>query len=121
MKTRGSNTYQNIPEFSHGKAIDDDANTRWATDSGTKQAWLEVDLGKPTKFGRVNIEESSGRVQAFEILVKQGEEWKPVTKGTKIGEHFTAEFEPVTAQTVRLMILDASDGPTISDFQLLAK
>jgi alpha-L-fucosidase len=27
-------------------ALDDDPETRWATDSGTHEAWLEVDLGK---------------------------------------------------------------------------
>lgn len=121
MKITSSNTYQNLSEFSDSKAIDDDGDTRWATDSGTKQAWLEVDLGKPTEFSRVNIQESLGRIQAFELVVKQGEEWKPVTNGKKIGEHFSAKFEPVTAQTVRLKILDASDGPTIANFQLLNK
>ncbi len=121
MKTSTSNIYQNDSAYGPDKAIDDDDNTRWATDNGTRQAWLEVDLGKPTRFGRVNIEEPYGRVRSFEILVKQGEGWKPVTKGTKLGDHFTAGFEPVTAQVVRLNILDASDGPTISQFQLLAK
>ena len=38
-----------------------------------------------------------------------------------MGPGFTASFAPVTAQVVRLNILDATDGPTISEFQLSAK
>ena len=37
------------------KAVDGDPETRWATDNGTRQAWLEVDLGKPVTFSRAMI------------------------------------------------------------------
>ncbi len=30
-------------------------DTRWATDANTTSAWLEVDLGKPTRFSRATI------------------------------------------------------------------
>ena len=30
----------------------------WATDSGTKSAWLEVDLGKPVTIGRAAFEQA---------------------------------------------------------------
>lgn len=38
-------------------ALDDDPDTRWATDAGTREAWLDVDLGKPTAIDRVTITE----------------------------------------------------------------
>ena len=50
--------------------VDDDEATRWATDSGTHQAWLEVDLGKTTTFNRVKITEAYDRVKKFELQYK---------------------------------------------------
>jgi alpha-L-fucosidase len=107
---------------SAGKAIDGDENSRWATDAGTKQAWLEVDLGQSVKFGAVAIDEAyAGRVQAFELQCKEGDGWKTFHKGTTLGADIEARFEPVTARVVRLNILQANEGPTIAEFQLLAK
>ena len=37
---------------------------------------------------------------------------------TRIGEQYADDFQPVTAQYVRLNILEATDGPTIWEFQL---
>jgi hypothetical protein len=40
-----SNVYQKL-HSEHGPqlAFDNDAHTRWATDSGTKQCWIAADL-----------------------------------------------------------------------------
>ena len=77
----------------HGpdKAVDDDPSTRWATDAGTQQAWLEVDLGKPTTIDRAMIDEAyAGRVQEFELQAKEGDAWKTFFRGTTIGERLRA-------------------------------
>jgi alpha-L-fucosidase len=115
-----SNVFQNSPEHGPGKAFDDDPGTRWATDYGVKQAWLEVDLGKPTTFASVAINEAYDRVRQFELQYKDGDTWKTFLSGTRIGAKFTQDFAPVTAQHVRLNILGATDGPTIWEFQLMA-
>ena len=119
-KARASNVYQNNPQHRPDKAVDDDPATRWATDSGVKQAWLEVDMGKPMTFNRVKISEAYGRVRQFELQYKDNGQWKTFIRGTKIGSDYVKDFEPVTAGQVRLNILDATEGPTISEFQLLA-
>ncbi|HUT46078.1 MAG TPA: alpha-L-fucosidase [Sedimentisphaerales bacterium] len=119
-KARASNVYQNNPQHRPDKAVDDDPATRWATDSGVKQAWLEVDMGKPMTFNRVKISEAYGRVRQFELQYKDNGQWKTFIRGTKIGPDYVKDFEPVTAGQVRLNILDATEGPTISEFQLLA-
>jgi alpha-L-fucosidase len=118
-KARASNVFQRSRAYGPDKAIDGDPGTRWATDSGVKQAWLELDLGKPVAFGRVAISEEFDRVQRFELQYKDGEAWKTFLQGTRIGEQYAKDFPPVTAQSVRLSILDATDGPTIWEFQLL--
>jgi alpha-L-fucosidase len=118
-KAAASNVFQGSREHEPAKAFDDDPGTRWATDSGVKLAWLEVDLGKPMTFGRVAISEEYDRVRRFELQYKDGETWKTFLQGTQIGEKYTQAFQPVTAQHVRLNVLEATDGPTIWELQLL--
>lgn len=122
-KAAASNVYQKHDEYGPGKAIDDDDSTRWATDGGTKQAWLEVDMLKPKEFSKVVIKEWHGaegsRVKSFELQYKAGDDWKIIFKGDKIGKNFKKSFPAVTAQVVRLNIPEAADGPTIEEFQLM--
>lgn len=116
-----SNVYQRQQEYGPEMALDDNHDTRWATDSGTHEAWLEVDLGQPVTIGRVMIDEAyEGRIRRFELQYLNGEKWNTAVTGTTVGRQFTREFQPVTTRHVRLHILDATEGPTIWEFQLLA-
>jgi alpha-L-fucosidase len=118
-KAVASNVFQKNRQFGPEQALDDDDATRWATDAGTQQAWLEVDLGTAVAVGAVKIDEAyAGRVEKFELQYKEGEQWKTIFAGTRLGEDFQRKFPPVTARQVRLNILQASDGPTINEFQL---
>ncbi len=119
-KVKASNVFQNTAAHSPDKALDDDPATRWATDYGVKQAWLEVDLGKPVTFNRVKISEAYERVRGFELQYRNTDQWRTFAAGTKIGPEYTKQCEPITARYVRLNILDAAEGPTIWEFQLLA-
>jgi alpha-L-fucosidase len=112
IKATASNVYQSDDEYAPDKAFDDDPHTRWATDGGTKQAWIALDLGKPATLVGVKIQE--------ELQYKDGQEWKTILTGTKLG-HFTQTFPPVTAQHVRLNILQANEGPTIAEIQWIPK
>jgi len=118
-KVIASNVYQKDQAYGPGKALDGDDETRWATDGGTKQAWLEADLGKPKEFSKVVIKEWGDRIMSFELQYKSGEEWKTIFKGEKVGKDFKKTFPAVTAQVVRLNIMDASEGPTIEELQLM--
>ncbi len=118
MKAAASNSYGG--EYEAKSAIDGNPQTRWACTA--QQGWLEVDLGKPMTFSRAIISEAfSPRVQSFELQAKQGDAWKTFYKGNTLSVNSQASFKPVTAQVVRLHILQASDGPTIWEFQLMAK
>ena len=116
-----SNVFQNSPAFGPDKAFDDDRDTRWACDSGVKQAWLQVDLGKPAAFNRAVIEEGFDRIQRFQLEKRDGDSWKPFFEGKTIGPRGIFDFDTVTAQQVRLNVLEADDGPTIGEFQLLMR
>ena len=122
-KATASNVFQGMnDEYGPAEAFDNDPETRWATDSGTKKAWISVDLGKPLTIQRVRIDEAYGtRVQKFELQYRDGGGWKPILSGKTIGRWFQQKFDPVKAQELRLEILDATEGPTISDIELFEK
>ena len=109
------------PRLGPELAFDDDPSTRWGGAPGTKSGWLAVDLGKPKRFRRVRISEGWDRVRKFELQMQKGNSWQTICKGSTIGRDFSAEFQPVTAQHVRLNILEATDVPTIWEVQLFEK
>jgi hypothetical protein len=119
-KATASNVFQNqMDQYGPEKALDDDTETRWATDFGTHQAWLQVDLGEPKRIAGARINEDyAPRVQEFELQAKEGDGWKTFYRGTTIGEDFAVKFDPLTVQIVRLNILKANEGPTLTEFQL---
>ncbi len=120
-RATASNVYRNMAQFGPGKAFDDNSETRWATDSGTMSAWLEVDLGKPVTIGRAVIEQAFPelqRVRKFAIEYWQDGSWRPCYQGENLGDTLEVTFRPITAQRVRLNIIEASDGPTIWEFEL---
>ena len=123
IKATASNVYQGMnDEYGPEQAFDNDPNTRWATDSGTKKAWVAVDLGKPLLVQRVRIQEAyANRVQKFELQYRDGSDWKTVFAGKTIGQWFQQKFEPVKAREFRLEIFDATDGPTIADIEFFEK
>ncbi|MGQ9760462.1 MAG: alpha-L-fucosidase [Thermogutta sp.] len=117
---KASNVFQKqVNRYGPQMAVDEDSETRWATDAGTQSAWLEVDLGRPCTIDRAVIEEAyAPRIQEFQIEVARGEEWVPCFHGKTVGERAEFRFSPVTGQRFRLNILKASEGPTIWEFQL---
>ena len=118
-KAKASNVHQGQAQYGAEMAVDGNDETRWATDSGTRTAWLEVDLGRPMKFSQATLAEAfPERVRRFELQWLDGTEWKTICTGDTIGEWWTRRFNPVTARQVRLNILEATEGPTIWEFQL---
>lgn len=116
-------TFGNDPQYAANMILDGDPETRWATPSGTKQAWLQVDFANETAFSGIAIEEAlsrhSSRVTKFELRKKSGDDWTTIHRGMGIGAHFKASFEPVTTTSIRLEILDAIEGPTFSGITLI--
>ncbi len=113
-----SNVYQNNPEYAADKATDGDTQTRWACDTGTTSAWLEVDLGAPATIGRARICEGWDRARRFALEQYADGKWLAFAQGTTIGAAFETNFPPVTAQRIRLNVIEATDGPTIGEFEL---
>lgn len=116
-----SNVFKQNPAYGPGKAVDGDRTTRWATDAGVKSAWLEIDLGEPAAFNSAMISEEFRRVRKFELQIKEADAWRTIARGTRMGPSCRLQFDPVTARFVRLNILEASEGPTLWEFNLYAE
>ena len=113
-KSVASNVYQGDQTFAAAMAFDGNPDTRWATDGGTKQAWLEVRFDKPKRISQVLINEAlPNRIQKFELQHGDGKAWTTFYSGTTVGEKFAVKFEPITVSNLRLNILDATEGPSI--------
>ncbi|MCX6224881.1 MAG: alpha-L-fucosidase [Bacteroidia bacterium] len=122
-KATASNVYQGMAAYAAGQACDDDETTRWATDNGTKAAWLEVDLGSAKTIGRALIRQAYPelkRIRKFSVEYWQDNQWKTCYAGENLGEVLDVKFNPVTAQRVRLNITEATEGPTIWEFQVFS-
>lgn len=116
-----SNTRGSCADFGPAKALDGNQDTFWATDDSVTEAWLEVDLGAPTTFGIVNLQEAIAlgqRVRSYRVERWDGQAWQTVVTGKTIGHRKLDRFEPVTTQRVRLVITSARACPTISHFGL---
>jgi alpha-L-fucosidase len=73
-------------------------------------------------LSRIRIHEAvAERVRRFEFQHRDGAAWQTLFTGDKIGRDFERVFPPLTARGLRLNILDATDGPTIAEFELLEK
>jgi alpha-L-fucosidase len=72
-KASASNVFENKAEHGPDKAVDDDPSTRWATDYGIRQTWLEVDLGKPETIDHAKISEACGgfRISDFGLRISK--------------------------------------------------
>lgn len=113
-----SSAWQDSPDFGAEKVIDGDDETRWGGGVGTKQGWLELDLGTKKTFNAILIEEGWARIRKFELQVKDSDTWRTILDGKEIGPYCYRQIPATTAQFIRLNILDSTDVPTIWELQL---
>lgn len=109
------------PRYGADKIVDGKKDTYWSSDDGTTGATLEFDLGKKCKFNVAELAEYikvGQRVEEFVLEALDGTSWKKFARGTTIGYKRLLRFDEVTAQKVRIRILDSRVCPTISNFAL---
>ena len=116
-----SNVHPQGTVFGADKAVDDDPETRWATADETRECWLEVDLERARRIGRVRIHELSPRIGnlAIEYRNDPTAPWQTALKAQGAGGKTGHSFAPVEARYVRLHVLDATNSPTIWEFEVL--
>jgi len=107
--------------FSPAAITDGKQDTCWTTPRDVIAASFEVDLGGPTTFDRAMLQEmitKGQRVEQFKLEARVGGRWQDVANATTIGYKRLLRFPQVTADRVRVTILDSRDCPMIREIGL---
>jgi len=102
------------PKFAPANITDADPESYWATDDDVTTATLEIDLGAPTRFDRILLQEPirfGQRVAELAVRARIGGEWREIARATTIGYKRLLRVDPVTADRVRVVIERVVDGP----------
>jgi len=118
---RASNVRGEDAQFGAEKLTDGDRNTYWAADDDVREARVSVDLGGPTTFNRVRIQEYiqlGQRIEGFVVGARVDGQWQEVATGTTIGPRRILRFDDVTADRVGVRITSSRACPTLSTLEV---
>lgn len=108
-------------KFAPGHLTDNDKQSYWTTDDSVKVASFTIDLGKPTEFNRVLLQEYiqlGQRVESFSIEAHVEGTWKLLDQQTTIGYKRILRLPTVSADKIRINILSARACPVISNVEI---
>jgi alpha-L-fucosidase len=100
--------------------VDNNPDSYWAATDDAKDAFLELDLGKPTTFNAVLIQEHIAlgqRIKSFRIEVWKGDAWREIGRGTTIGNRRIMRLPYMTAQKIRIQF-QGKACPVISNVEV---
>ncbi len=103
--------------FAAANAVGGEPGRYWAAGDGVRAASLEVDLGTPTAFNNVMLQEYlplGQRIAAFTVEADVDGSWRKVAGGTTVGYKRLLWFPTVTARKVRVTITDSEACPTLA-------
>lgn len=111
----------NAQTYKPGNMIDENDDTYWTTDDGTKSGKILIDLGKETKFDVVSIEEAiqnGQRINNYKVEYRTGTEgaWTVLEEGQTIGAKRLCRTSETTARQIKITV-GTTDGkvPMISE------
>jgi len=116
-----SNTRGGDLKYSPAWVLGGEEGCYWATDDEVRDAWLRLDLPEPRVVDRIVLKEPIAlgqRVKAFEVELRAGGAWSQVAQGTTIGHERILTFPGVSAEAVRVHVLDARACPLLSRVSL---
>ncbi|NOX56061.1 MAG: alpha-L-fucosidase [Planctomycetes bacterium] len=116
-KVRASNVRGRGSQLGPQLLTDGDRNTYWAADDNVREAEIEIDLGGPTTFNVVRIQEYiplGQRVEAFQIDARVDGSWQRIAEGQTIGPRRVLRFDRVTATALRIQLTKCLACPTLS-------
>jgi alpha-L-fucosidase len=114
----------NAPQFGPACVLDDNRRTYWATDDGTTESNVVLQLVQPVTFNVVDLREYlplGQRVERFALDVWEKGAWKELASGTSIGNRRLVRSDRMTTDRVRLRITQAAACPAISEVGLYAE
>jgi alpha-L-fucosidase/beta-glucanase (GH16 family) len=106
------------PGFEAAKALDGDTNTCWMPPDWTTEAELTITPAGTKTFNVIMFQEQicdfGQRIAKFAVDVQTGGKWQQVAEGQTVGYKRICRFPEVTAEKVRIRILDSRVCPTIA-------
>jgi alpha-L-fucosidase len=111
--------FQDLPVYAATSAVDGKANTFWAAAAGKTTARLEVDLAGRRTFDLISVQEPIAlgeRTTQHRIEAGTNGAWTTVATGTVIGQRKLHRINPVTADSVALVITGARGAPAVTEF-----
>ncbi len=108
--------------FEPAKALDGDTDTCWMPPDWTTEAGLTITLAGEKTFNVIMFQEQlrgfGQRIAKFAVDVQTGGKWQQVAEGQTVGYKRICRFPDVTAEKVRIRILDSRVCPTIANVGL---
>jgi len=116
-----SNVRGSSSAFAPNRLTDGDRRTYWATDDAVRSASVEVDLGSPTEFDHIRLQEEirlGQRVKAFQIEARSDGQWRTIFTGATIGPRRILRTPRVSADRVRVVLKECLASPTLSTMEI---
>ncbi len=111
-----SSTRASNPLIAAEHIVDGKDETYWAAEAGVEQAELVIEMDEPRAFDVIRLQEQieeGQRIEQCAIDVQTGSGWKEIARATTIGYQRLLRVPLISAQRVRLRILEARYCPTI--------
>jgi len=109
-------------QYKAANAIDGDTDTCWMAPDWTTQAELTITLAGERTFNRIVLQEQirhyGQRIAKFAVDARTDGKWKQVAEGQTVGYKKICRVPTVTADKVRIRVLDCRLCPTISALAL---
>ena len=107
----------NAQTYKPSNMIDENDDTYWTTDDGTKSGEILIDLGKETKFDVVSIQNGQ-RINNYKVEYRNGDSgaWTLLEEGKTIGAKRLCRTSETTARQIKITV-GTTDGkvPMISE------
>lgn len=102
-----SSKYDNTAAYDASKAFDGNPATSWNAAKNTAAGqWLEIDLGAPATFNKVVLKTELDRILNYKLQYHNGTEYVDILHSGQIYPLKEDIFAPVTAQKLRISILN---------------
>ncbi len=109
-------------DYSPSNVLDRDIETYWATPDGTKSATVTVELDGVQQFDVIRLGEPihlGQRIRKFIVDVRVNGQWRQwVKNGSSVGAHVLFRKDVVSADAVRIRILESAACPLLSEVSL---
>ena len=108
--------------FEPSNAVDGDPATCWMPGEWTTEAELVISLPEKRTFNRVMFQEQirdhGQRIAKFAVDARLGDDWKQIASGRTVGYKRICRTDTVTADRVRIRVLESRVCPSIANFGL---